>query len=87
METQTGRADRHRPGSRRRPSSAVASAASAAVGGLPIPIPRGRVGLVVLALLVIGGLIGGNTLLGDGGGDPGDETPVACPIGAQPVTT
>jgi len=49
-------------------------------GGLPIPIPSGWVGLVVLALLVIGGLIGGNTLMG-GGGDPGQETPVECPVG------
>jgi len=56
--------------------------AGGGLGGLPIPIPRGPVGLIVLALLVIGGLVGGNSLLGDGGGDPGDGT-LSCPAGAQ----
>jgi uncharacterized protein len=51
------------------------------IGGLPIPIPRGPVGLILLAVLVIGGLIGGNSLLGEGS-DPGDET-LSCPVGAQ----
>ena len=55
---------------------------AAGSGGLPIPIPRGPVGLIVLAVLVIGGLVGGNSLLGDGGGDPGDGT-LSCPAGAQ----
>jgi predicted metalloprotease len=51
-------------------------------GGRPIPIPRGPVGLIVLTLLVIGGFLGGNSLLGDDGGDPGDGT-LSCPSGAQ----
>jgi predicted metalloprotease len=49
----------------------------AGIGGLPIPIPRGPVGLIVLALLVIGGFVGGNSLLGGSGG--GDEGSVSCP--------
>jgi predicted metalloprotease len=54
------------------------------LGGLPIPINGGGgiVGLIVLALLVVGGLIGGNSLLGGsdepatGGGD------LSCPAGS-----
>jgi predicted metalloprotease len=43
------------------------------LGGIPIPISGrgGVVGLIVLALLVLGGVIGGNALTG-GGGDNGD---------------
>ncbi len=53
------------------------------LGGLPIPLPGGLgggvVGLVVLALLVVGGLVGGNSLLGDGGGPSTGEEAVNCP--------
>src|SRR5688572_1644190 len=46
-------------------------------GGLAgIPIPMGKGGgvglLILLAVMVIGGIVGGNTLLGDGGGEGGD---------------
>jgi uncharacterized protein len=47
--------------------------------GLPIPggAGGGVIGLIVLALVVVGGLIGGNSLLGDGGGGTGEQ-PVNC---------
>jgi hypothetical protein len=51
------------------------------MGGLPIPIPSGWVGLVILGLLVVGGLLGGNALLGGAAPDSGSETPVECPVG------
>jgi predicted metalloprotease len=51
------------------------------IGGLPIPIPRGPVGLILLAVLVIGGLVGGNAFLG-GGVDPAEDS-LSCPAGAQ----
>jgi uncharacterized protein len=47
------------------------------IGGLPIPIPRGPVGLIVLVLLAIGGAIGGNSLLGGSG--TSDEDTLSCP--------
>ncbi|HEX5994651.1 MAG TPA: neutral zinc metallopeptidase [Jiangellales bacterium] len=53
------------------------------LGGIPIPIPIGGgggwIGLVVFALLLIGGAIGGNQLLGD---DPQPGGEVECPAGS-----
>lgn len=43
--------------------------------GIPIPIGGGVGGLIVLALLVIGGLLGGNALFGGGSGS---ERPLDC---------
>lgn len=50
------------------------------LGGLPIPggAGGGVVGLIVLALVVVGGLIGGNSLLGDGQGN--EAPPAAAPL-------
>jgi uncharacterized protein len=52
------------------------------LGRIPIPMGGGGgiVGLIVLALLVVGGLIGGNQFLGDDGTQPGGD--VECPIGS-----
>jgi predicted metalloprotease len=52
------------------------------LGGLPIPINGGGgvVGLIVLALLVVGGLIGGNAVFGGDGSTGGGD--VSCPAGA-----
>jgi len=51
--------------------------------GLPIPIPIGGrggwIGLVVFAVLLIGGLVGGNQFLG---GDPEPGAEVECPAGS-----
>jgi predicted metalloprotease len=46
--------------------------------GIPIPIGGGIGGLIVLALLVVGGLLGGNSLFGGDGGSPGEEKPLNC---------
>jgi len=62
-------------------------------GGLAgIPIPMGKGGgvglLILLAVMVIGGLVGGNSLLGDdsgGGGDLGQECAVDNPDRLQNV--
>jgi predicted metalloprotease len=47
------------------------------LGGIPIPMGRGGgvIGLIVLALMVVGGLVGGNALMGDdaGGGEVAQE--------------
>jgi predicted metalloprotease len=50
------------------------------LGGLPIPggVGGGVVGLIVLALVVAGGLIGGKSLFGGGAGT-GTDTQVSCP--------
>ena len=64
-------------------STPVRSATSAVVAAsrrrAADPDPAWPVGLIVLVVLVIGGLVGGNTLLGGEGSDPGDGTLPARP--------
>jgi len=52
------------------------SGGGSGLGGIPIPIPMGKGGgigmLILLAVLVLGGFVGGNALLGDEGGGGGD---------------
>jgi uncharacterized protein len=50
------------------------------LAGLPIPMGKGGgVGLLILlAVMVIGGIVGGNTLLGDDGGAGGDDLAREC---------